>query len=62
MVNKKALLLFVSIIAVSILDLFANAISFIPIIGDIAETVAELGFETWTVIASGLLLSMTNNE
>ena len=54
MFDKKLLLLFGLIIAISVIDVLANAISFIPIAGDILETLSETGMEIVQLILVGI--------
>jgi len=54
MFDKKLVILFGLIILVSVLDIAANLISFIPIIGDIVETMSETVMEIIQLILVGL--------
>lgn len=55
MITPKTILFF--IILVSIIDIFANVISFIPIIGGILESISETMLEIIQIGLAGLLVA-----
>lgn len=58
MVDSKILVIFGFIILLSVIDIFANVVSFIPIIGDLVETASETVLETIQILLTGLLIAV----
>ena len=53
---KGAIIIVGLIILISIIDLAINVVSFIPIIGDLLETMGEMGLEALQIILTFVLL------
>jgi uncharacterized membrane protein len=58
MENKSLFVLFGLIVLISIIDIFANIISFIPVIGDLAETASETVMEAIQLVLVGILAAV----
>jgi len=54
MFDRKLIILFGLIVLLSVIDVAANLISFIPILGDIAETISETVLEVIQLVLVGL--------
>lgn len=55
-------LIFGLVILISIIDLFANIVSFIPVIGDLIETASEAGMEALQVVLVGIGLAIAGKD